>query len=158
MFGLLDVAVSTLGRVAATLVSAAVLLHVVLAGKGLVALGAESILLASVLLCVAGSMARGGKEVVALELLGHRARIAVLLGSRVQGGGVLVLLGELFGPEVACLRGVGVVGERARLVVHGEAEILLVVEESILREDGRVHAGLVGKVWSNGRGRLHVGV
>jgi hypothetical protein len=33
-----------------------------------------------------------------------------------------------------------------------------VVEESILREDGRVHAGLVGKVWSNGRGRLHVGV
>lgn len=69
-----------------------------------------------------------------------------------------MLLGELFGPEVASLRGVGVVGKRARLVVHGEAEILLVVEESILREDGRVHAGLVGKVWSNGRGRLHVGV
>jgi hypothetical protein len=33
-----------------------------------------------------------------------------------------------------------------------------VVEEAILREDGRVHARLVGKVWSNGRGRLHVGV
>ena len=63
--------------------SAAVLLHVVLAGKGLVALRAESILLPSVLLCVAGSMARGGEEVVALELLGHGARIAVLLGSRV---------------------------------------------------------------------------
>ena len=56
------------------------LLHVVLAGEGLVALGTEGILLASVLLCVTGGVTRGGEVVGTVELLGQRARVLVLLG------------------------------------------------------------------------------
>lgn len=112
MFGLLDIAVSTLGRIATTLVSAAVLLHVVLAGEGLVALWAKCVLLASVLLGVAGGVARGGEEVVAAELLGHWAWVAVLLGARIQRCWLRVLLRQLLGPEVAGLGAVGMVGKR----------------------------------------------
>ena len=55
------------------------LLHVVLAGKGLVALWAEGVLLARVLFRVASGMARGGEMVLAVVLLGERARVGILL-------------------------------------------------------------------------------
>ena len=77
--------VGGLGRAAAVLVGATVLLHVVLAGEGFVALRAESVLFASVLLGVAGSVARGGEVVGAVELLGERARVLVLLARRLGG-------------------------------------------------------------------------
>ena len=84
MFGFLDVSISTLRGIATTLVCTAMLLHVVLAGKGLVALGAEGVLLASVLLRVPGGVARGGEVVVAAELLRHGARVAVFLWAGVH--------------------------------------------------------------------------
>lgn len=112
MFCLLDVALTALGGVAAALVGAAMLLHVVLACEGLVALGAEGVLLAGVLLGVASGMARGGEEVVAAELLGHGARVAVLLGAGVQRRLIRVLR-HVFRPEVGSLGRVGVVRKRA---------------------------------------------
>ena len=57
MLCLFDVAVGALCSVATGLVGAAVLLHVVLASEGLVALGAEGVLFARVLLGVARSVA-----------------------------------------------------------------------------------------------------
>jgi len=56
------------------------LLHVVLARKGLVTLWTEGILLARMFLGMAGGMSRRGEEVAAREGLGQRARILVLLG------------------------------------------------------------------------------
>ena len=67
-------------RATTILVGATVLFHVVFAGEGLVALGTEGILLTSVLLCVTGSVTRGGEVVGTVELLGQRARVLVLLG------------------------------------------------------------------------------
>jgi len=61
------------------------LLHVVLAGEGLVALGAEGVLLASVLLGMAGGVSRGGEEVAAVVDLGQRAGVLVLLGRGLVG-------------------------------------------------------------------------
>lgn len=62
------------------------LFHIVLASKGLVALGTESVLLASVLLGVTGGMAGCGEEVAAVVVLSQRAGILVLLGGRLVGG------------------------------------------------------------------------
>lgn len=59
-------------------VGAAVLLHVVLAGEALLALRTDGVLLACVLLCVAGGVAGRGELVPALKLLSERAWKAVL--------------------------------------------------------------------------------
>lgn len=56
-----------------------VLLHVVLASEGFVALGALRILAASVLLRMASGMARSGEVVHAIVLFGNWTRILVLL-------------------------------------------------------------------------------
>lgn len=56
-----------------------VLLHVVLASEGFVAFRTKGVLLPCVLLRMASSMARGGKVVIAVELLSHRTWVAVLL-------------------------------------------------------------------------------
>lgn len=61
------------------------LLHIVLASEGLVALWAEGVLLTSVLFRVARCMTRGGEVVVAVELLSHGAWVAVFLGTGVGG-------------------------------------------------------------------------
>jgi len=113
LLGLLDLALAALGRVATRLVCAAVLLHVVFAGKGLVALWAKGVLLACVLLGVASSVARRSEVVVAVELLSHGTRVAVLLrpgiGSRGCRHGVVVHC--LLGAVVGGLRAIaGVVG------------------------------------------------
>lgn len=108
------------------------LLHVVFAGEGLVALWAEGVLLAGVLFGVAGSVARGGEVVVAVELLGHGARVAVLLWACVVCccGGGLVFWG-LLGAEVGGMRGGGIVvgqrgrGLRNRGVCRGQVLVLL---------------------------------
>ena len=63
------------------LVREAMLFHVVLAGEGLVALGANGVSVAGVLLGVSRCVAIGGEEVVAFFLLGERARILALLGA-----------------------------------------------------------------------------
>ena len=68
-------------RSAPALVRVAMLFHVVLAGEGLVALGANGVFVAGVLLGVARCVAIGGEEVVAVFLLGERARILALLGA-----------------------------------------------------------------------------
>lgn len=59
-----------------------VLFHVVFAGEGLVALGTERVFLPRVFLGVSSSVARGGEEIGASVLFGHRTRILVFLGSR----------------------------------------------------------------------------
>ena len=64
------------------LVRAPVLLHVVLAREGLVALRAEGVLLAGVLLGVARGVAGGGEEVGAADLIKKRTWILVLLALR----------------------------------------------------------------------------
>lgn len=102
-FGLLDAVVGALAGVATALVCPAVLLHVVLASEGLVAFGAEGVLLARVLLCVASSVARGGEVVAAVVLLCHGARVAVLLGALVGRLGPVEALGGGLGSEVAGL-------------------------------------------------------
>ena len=59
---------------------ATVLLHVILTSEGFVAFGAEGVFLAGVFLGVTGSVAGCGEVIGAADLLGHRARILVLLG------------------------------------------------------------------------------
>jgi len=68
----------------AVLVGAPVLLHVVLSGKGLVALRANCILPAGVLFRMPSSMTRRRKVVVAIELFGKGAGITVFF--RLCGG------------------------------------------------------------------------
>lgn len=142
---------------AATLVGSAVLLHIVLAGKCLVAFGAVGVLLAGVLLGVARSMARCGEVVVAGVLFGHGTRIAVLLGSlgRHGGGGGrgrgrgrgrsgMLVVKRVVRREVGRLRNIdGVVGERIRRMREGGivgVEVLVLGEEAVVGEDGRVQA------------------
>lgn len=67
---------------APVLVRATMLLHVVLSRKGLVALGAEGVLLAGMFLGVTCGMAGCGEEICAADLLGHWARVLVLLRLR----------------------------------------------------------------------------
>ena len=108
--GLLDAVVGALAGVAPALVCPAVLLHVVLAGEGLVALGAEGVLLARVLLRVPCGVARGGEVVAAVVLFRYGARVAVLLGALVGRLGPVEGLCRGLGSEVAGLhaaRGVG---------------------------------------------------
>jgi len=62
-------ALAGLVGIATVLVGATMLLHVILAGEGLVALGTEGVLLARVLLGVSRRMAGSGEEIVAVELL-----------------------------------------------------------------------------------------
>lgn len=65
---------------------APVLLHVVLTREGLIALGTEGILLAGVLFGVSRGVTGGGEVVGAADLLGHRARVVILLGRRLVVG------------------------------------------------------------------------
>lgn len=92
-------------------VCATVLLHIVLACKGLVALRANGILLASVLLCVTRGMTGGGEELVAVVLLRDGAGVVVLPrpldGRHVVGG---VGDGSLDDGEVGGGDGVGSIG------------------------------------------------
>lgn len=85
---LLRSALGSLGSIATVGVGSPMLFHIVLAGEGLVALGAERILPSGVLLGVTSSVSRGGEVVVAVEGLCHGTRIAVLLGSDIGRGTV----------------------------------------------------------------------
>lgn len=80
--GLLDLVVvgRRLRRATHVLMGAAMLFHVVLAGEGLVALGAEGVLLASVFLGMTCGVPGRGEKVAAVKGLGQRAGILVLLG------------------------------------------------------------------------------
>lgn len=64
---------------------AAVLLHIVFASEGLVALRAEGILLAGVLLGMASSVSGCGEEIAAVVDLCKWAGILVLLGRSLVG-------------------------------------------------------------------------
>lgn len=138
----------------------AMLLHVVLAGEGLVALRAEGILLARVLLSVAGGVARGGEVVAAVVLLGDGARVAVFLRALVRLRGGIEALGGWLGPKVAGLD--GGCGVRKRPLGLGEgwvSQILLRGEEAVLVVDGRIEGlgrqAVEGELWGDGRGCLH---
>jgi hypothetical protein len=67
------------GGTATVLVSAPVLLHVILAGEGFVALRAEGVLFARVLFRMTGGVTGSGEVVTAAVLLGQRARVGIFL-------------------------------------------------------------------------------
>lgn len=166
-FHLLARVVGVLGAcaagVAAVLVGAPVLFHIVLARKSLFAVRADGVLLARVLLRVSCSVARGGEIVVAGELLGQRARVLVLLGlgvgrrhglalnsGRSHKDVLAVRVGRrdeghlALGRAVVCchLLREGKVGQRPRLMARRVAGVIV----GISWRDGRRRVGHGGRV------------
>lgn len=135
---------------AAGRVGAAVLLHVVLARESLLAVGADCIFLAGVLLGVSCSVAGGGEVVLATELRCEGARVLILLrpglrrrhwlplGARGAHVGILDV-GLLWVREAR--------GHHGRRVHHG----LLLVPGGLLRE-----AAVVGRHLRMRRLRIEV--
>ena len=104
--------------VLAALVGALVLLHVVLAGEGLVAGGAVDVLLARVFLAVPGGVARGGEGVGAADAGRVRARVFLLADLRRVGVGWRCRgRGRVVGGGGGC--GDGGLGRCGRHVVDG---------------------------------------